>query len=129
MKDTTLDLFGVGDRAVARRSDPDTSHEAADSVTRDAIADTHTRIMLLLYAKGPLTDEGIAHHWAWTPVSPSGLRTRRKELVLRGSVSALGEHVAGEWSPTYGRTKSGRRSMLWDLTAEGERAVDAHYSR
>lgn len=75
----------------ARRADPQTSHSAAASVR--GVSATHARVKALLRDEGPMTDEGIAEAWermvtiaAWPRVSPSGLRTRRAELVDRGEV-------------------------------------------
>lgn len=101
---TVQDVFGLGDRAVARREDPDTSHEAADSVER--IGEVQ-RAVLRVLRDGPRCDESIAQLCP-VAVSPSGLRSRRAELVARGLV---------EWAGTYSLTSSGRRTRVWRLAA------------
>lgn len=98
------DVFGLGDRAVARREDPETSHEAADSVDRERIGAVQ-RAVLRVLRDGPRCDESIAQ-LCRLAVSPSGLRSRRAELVARGLV---------EWAGTYSLTSSGRRTRVWRL--------------
>lgn len=93
--------------AVARDSDPETSWEAARSVTgakrlREIVLD-------VLREDGPLTDEQIAMaietYHPHLLVSPSGLRTRRSELVASGAVQDSGAR---------GKTISGRSSIIWE---------------
>lgn len=95
----------------ARRSDPQTSHTAAATVR--GVTATHARIKALLRDEGPMTDEQIAEAWermvtiaAWPKGSPSGLRTRRAELVDRGEVVDTGRTA---------QTKAGRRTTVWAL--------------
>lgn len=89
--------------AVARRTDPDTSWEAAKSV-RD-IRETQQAVLAALRAHGPMTDEEIAERIrSERKQSPSGLRTRRSELVDLHMVT-----YAGYKRPT----KSGRKSRVW----------------
>lgn len=99
----------TGFRARARRSDPRTSHEAAASVR--GITAAHRRVLTLLEMFGPLTDEEIAFRYeaeakaqGWPPISPSGLRTRRAELVDLGKVLDTRRTKA---------TVSGRRTTIW----------------
>lgn len=114
----TMDLFGLGDRAVARRTDPDTSHDAADSVSRQDILLTQRRILQLLAEYGTSTDEDIAQTWRWGLVSPSGLRTRRSELVARGLVF---------WTGEKDKMRTGRMARVWGITSAGRHAlVGAH---
>lgn len=93
-------------RARARKTDPETSHEAAASVSdlrrsqqevleavRDLEHATDDEIFAYLNAKGVL-------------MSPSGARTRRKELVDAGLVRDSG---------FPGRTASGRRAIKWEV--------------
>lgn len=100
-------------RAVARRTDPETSHQAAASV-RD-ISKTHERILEVLDRYGPATDEEIysyyfnlAQLFEWPPASPSGLRSRRAELVTLGKVYDTGNK---------GHTSAGRPTTIWELSA------------
>lgn len=118
---TQYDLFGLEAvprtdpdqpaifRAVARLDDPETSWAAAASITN--ITQTHSRILTVLGDLGIGTDEDISRHYGifasrfqWPPVSPSGLRSRRAELVEIGRIKDSGER---------GLTASGRKSIKW----------------
>lgn len=107
----------IDTEARARRTDPHTSHEAADSVRNQNV--THTRILRLLDTYGNLCDTDIAYaltrasHGEVT-VSASGLRTRRSELVSKGYV---------EDSGLRSRLPSGRRSIIWKITQAGREAL------
>ena len=92
------------DEAHARRDDPDTSHAAAASVT--ALTATRLAIIDVLATYGPATDETIALHYDGPPASPSGLRTRRSELVRAGKVYDTGRRQ---------RLRSGRHAVVWAL--------------
>lgn len=109
-----LSLFDDDDddseRAHARHSDPDTSHDAAASVTHLRRSQEAVRQVLATMPFGG-TDEDIAWRYSLTPdtplQSPSGLRTRRKELVKRGLVQNSGRRA---------RLESGRQAIVWELT-------------
>jgi predicted HTH transcriptional regulator len=97
------DLF----TAHARKGDPWTSHAAGASVRN--ITETHSRILKVIGWAGPMTDEEIAEAWdkeglPW--ISPSGLRSRRAELVDLGKLVAMG---------TQRKTRSGRSTNVWGL--------------
>lgn len=82
----------------ARATDPETSHKAVPkklNLTRNRKA-----VLVVLRELGPMTDEQL--HSAYSArartgrapaQSPSGLRTRRCELVRMGLVKSLGEVV------------------------------------
>lgn len=121
---TDLPLFGTVDtpaptRAVARHSDPATSHAAAASVgDADTLTEKQRAVLRLMPTDRAVTDPQIllAHHAARRTVpreapkqSESGLRTRRAELVAFGLVEAAGA-VRGE---------TGRTFTTWRLTAKG----------
>ena len=96
------------EQAHARASDPETSKSAARSVVN--LGRTRDAILALLKAAGPATDEEIwdRYHVAYPSreaVSPSGLRSRRAELVRMGFVEACGE----------GKTVSGRACTIWRI--------------
>lgn len=103
---------------VARHSDPHTSHDAARSLPYDAVRYSQRQVWRLLASNGPSTDEelGMAARRYGLPISASGLRTRRSELVERGYVIDTGARA---------RTASGRRAIVWaaiqhgPLTGEG----------
>ena len=92
--------------ARARVSDPATSHAAADSLTHTALRAANQAVLTLLRAYGPLTDSALAVAAQCENVllSPSGLRTRRRELVDAGLAGDTGRR---ETLP------SGRRSIVW----------------
>ncbi len=102
--------------ANARRSDPQTSHDAAASVKNG----TATQTIILQLLAFPRTDEelvtafeelmasGLAGY-----ASPSGIRTRRAELTDRGYIQDSELRV---------RNKSGRTAIVWMLTEAGRNA-------
>lgn len=101
-------------KPAARRTDPGTSHAAAATVR--GVTETREHILeVLAYLDQGATDEQIAEVYdqrvragAWRPVSPSGLRTRRAELVDLGMVRDSGRTRL---------TESGRRSVVWARVA------------
>lgn len=98
-----LDLFG----AHARRTDPDTSHDAAASLTD--LRRRQAAVFAALLVLGPSTDERLVESYdalvPRLPQSPSGIRTRRSELVARGLV-----HFTGDKQ----RIASGRLARIWE---------------
>ena len=104
---TATEVFGLGDRAVARRSDPETSHLGAESVKN--ISDLQGLLFDCFCLWGPMTDEELWETFSmgsepWCLTSPSGLRSRRAELVAKGLL---------EWSGGFGETKAGRKARIW----------------
>lgn len=87
----------------ARNTDPQTSHDAAASVT--GTTETQRHLLELINAE-PGTDLELMQRWPedWGPASSSGLRTRRCELTEAGSVIDTGERRP---SP------SGRLCVVW----------------
>jgi len=97
-------------RARARRSDPATSFAAAESVSR--IRESQQIILSLLRTFGPHYDEQLIELVTLhspIPMSPSGVRTRRAELVDKGLVRDSRQRA---------RTASGRQTIVWEA-AEG----------
>ena len=76
--------------AVARRTDPATSHQAAWSL-RD-LSELQARVLTLLNMLQDATDEGLvaAYEAAHGAVSPSTVRTRRRELQDSGASAVVG---------------------------------------
>ena len=76
--------------AVARRTDPATSHQAAWSL-RD-LSELQARVLTLLNMLQDATDEGLvaAYEAAHGAVSPSTVRTRRRELQDIGAIEVVG---------------------------------------
>lgn len=83
----------LASRAYARSSDPGTSHAAAASIPVGELRESQQAVLALLREVGPLTDDEILECYQgrlpWQ--SPSGLRTRRAELVDAGFVKDTGE--------------------------------------
>lgn len=99
----------------ARNTDPTTSKAAADSVAVTDATATQLAILAILDTYGASTDEQIAEAYdvltsrRQAPrVSPSGLRTRRAELVTAGLVVDSG---------VKGTTRAGRSCIVWTKAA------------
>ena len=102
------------DFAPTRRGMPETSYKAAASVVN--LGRTRDAILSVLRDYGWQTDEEIAdvynfRHYLGRPfdypkVSPSGLRSRRSELVKLGLVCDSGQRA---------KTQSGRESIVWSV--------------
>jgi hypothetical protein len=92
----------------ARRTDPKTSHDAADSV-RDVTA---TQEYVLRALRRPRADvelvEAYRNFKRAPRASESGLRTRRSELVRQGLVRDSGRRIVLE---------SGRAAIVWEKTS------------
>jgi hypothetical protein len=93
--------------AHARRTDPDTSKEAAASVKN--LTQTQNWILHAFKTYGGMDDEELIVQYRSFGVlcSESGIRTRRAELVVAGKLRDSGKR---------GRTRSGRKSIIWELT-------------
>jgi hypothetical protein len=90
----------------ARTGDPITSHDAAASVKR--IRESHELLLAAFERFGYMSDTELAKRLAsvGAMLSPSGIRSRRAELVEMGKLR------------DSGRTDilpSGRRSIVWML--------------
>ena len=90
--------------AKARKSDPYTSHEAADRV-KDITLVQHYVLRALKKARNDSEMIEAYNNIKGAPKhSESGLRSRRAELVKQGKVIDTGKFV---WMP------SGRKSIVW----------------
>lgn len=90
-------------QAHARKTDGQTSRDAAASV-KD-ISETQEQILRILRALGPQTDEEIQLAFVGY-CSPSGLRSRRAELVRLGKVRQ---------NAREGRTAANRTCAIWEI--------------
>lgn len=96
--------------APVRRTDPETSREAAESVD-EGLTKAQRHLFALFAFLQPVSDAELADwyktHLALHPEAPrqsaSGLRTRRAELVAQGKVVHEG----------FGINSTGRRVRLW----------------
>ena len=91
-----------------RKTDPDTSRDAALSVSEQTI--TKTQVFILKALRRPRTDQELVEVFRKFKTAPwaseSGIRSRRAELVQRGLVTVVGES----------KTASGRRTYVWQST-------------
>jgi hypothetical protein len=99
----------VWDAPRYRATDPATSAYAAASI--EDLPERRRSVYGVLAEYGPLTDEalaevygGLADEGLVPPQSPSGLRTRRSELVRSDLVVDSGER---------GETSTGRAAVVW----------------
>ncbi len=91
----------------ARLTDPETSRMAARSVSEERLRTSQKIILDALEHFGEMTDEEIYEFMVgFHQISPSGARTRRKELVDLGLVRDSG---------LRGLTPSGRQSIKWEV--------------
>lgn len=109
-----MNLLDFGAEPLARTSDPETSHEAAESV-RPFLTARREAVLLVLGGAGPMTDEELQAEYLFAAgmdivpaQSASGLRTRRSELVDAGMVVDTGERR---------RTASGRQAVVWAVVS------------
>jgi len=106
---------------VARTTDPGTSHIAAGIAGRK-VRESQMRVLEAL-AAGPMTDEEMQVA-LMVPMSPSGSRTRRKELTRMGMVAATGRTrptALGNPSHVWQITEYGLawlKSLAWDKTTQ-----------
>jgi len=95
---------------LVRSTDPETSHEAAASIAAER-GGSRSAVLAVLALIGPCTDTALIQAYLDLAAlgelpqqSASGIRTRRKELVVAGRVADTGERVA---------LISGRHSIVW----------------
>ena len=92
----------------ARKTDPRTSHEAAESVQNI----TATKAYVLKALRRPRNDAQLIEAYRSYKTAPiaseSGIRSRRAELVDAGLVRDSGKRV---------KMASGRSSIVWEVSA------------
>lgn len=91
-----------------RTTDPQTSHDAARSVSK--LSETYSLIMGIMNKFGPMNDEKLITTWKASglkQISESGLRSRRSELVAQGRLEDSGARE---------KMSSGRLSIVWRVT-------------
>jgi len=101
--------------ALARSTDPETSQLAAELLDAEHIRKSQAAVLRVLGSIGPSSDHGLIEAYGQLaadgivrPQSPSGIRTRRKELTVRGRVLDTGHRE---------RTPSGRQAIVWAVAA------------
>lgn len=103
--------------ALARTTDPTTSRQAAASVT--GITRLQANVLALFHHHGPMTDgdlldlhQQMVDAGDYPPATPSGVRTRRNELVASGRLVDTGERST---------TAAARACIVWGLPADAPR--------
>lgn len=98
--------------AKARNTDPQTSHDAAHSISADALSETQAAIMVIL-RETPMCDEKLVeqfHIWEqlgrFPKASDQSIRSRRAELVRKGLV---------EYAGFDERMTTGRFGRVWQV--------------
>lgn len=93
----------------ARKSDPVTSHEAAESV--DEFKATETQAAILKLLKHPMPDQDLVFEYQRLVIqglapraSESGIRSRRAELAAHQLVVPVGFRLL----------ETGRRAIVWE---------------
>lgn len=95
--------------AHARRTDPQTSHDAAASISEEKIRRSQQDVLRALRRVGPCDDTALvseitSHTQRYAEQRESGIRTRRKELEAANLVEYTGETTL---------LSSGRRAKVW----------------
>jgi len=95
-------------QAHARRSDPQTSHDAAASIRSASIETLRALVMQTIEAWGACDDTELVARIgrSGSVYSPSGIRTRRRELTDDGLIVDTGMRV---------KLASGRMAIVWDV--------------
>lgn len=100
--------------ALARQTDPATSHEAADTLEHARLTATRHAVLAALTAWPGITDTELVERYrqawrvvGWPRQSDSGIRTRRQELHRGGLLRVCGEV----------RLPSGRMARRWEVIA------------
>jgi hypothetical protein len=95
----------------ARITDPETSHEAAKSVSK--LRYMYDTMIIAFETLGPMNDEQLIKLWrvgvnelGWRSASESGIRSRRSELVAQGKLKDSGKRQ---------KMQSGRLSIVWEI--------------
>lgn len=98
--------FNFGEQARARNTDPWTSQAAAASLESSKIRASQEAILEFLKKYGSMDDGSLVKLYKGPPAqSPSGIRTRRAELVEKGLVRDSGKTIT---------MPSGRKAIMWE---------------
>jgi hypothetical protein len=102
---------GLFDVPRARRDDPETSKQTADSIPLERLTKTPELVIYGLSTHGPATDEELIrvfrNRWPGSRISDQSIRSRRAELVRKGLVRDSGSRR---------RTQHGQRSVVWEAS-------------
>jgi hypothetical protein len=116
-KDTFDKVFGTSIKSMARRNDPETSHEAARDASKKA--PNHRLIALqALSEHGPMTDYELAEK---TGLQQNSIGKRRKDCQDIGLVDFF--MLDGEKERR--KTPSGSSAYVWQITELGQNFLEA----
>ena len=105
MRNTTVSTLFPDDTARARKTDPGTSHEAADSNTNRLLVEA---VVFNLLSKTPMTDEELTEAYGngdFPPAHMDSPRKRRSDLSKRGALYMVGKRPSS----------TGRASIVWGI--------------
>jgi hypothetical protein len=88
-------------QVVSRLTDPETSWRAAQSVAH--VRESQALVWTVIEDQGPMCDESLVR-WLHGALTPSGARTRRKELTDLGLIEDSGHRET---------TLAGRLTIVW----------------
>jgi len=96
----------------ARTTDPQTSHDAAASISNDTARTRRYRVLELIRERGPISDDDWFELYLqrWPGSYSYSHRSRRTELRDLGYVRDSGLRK---------KNPSGREAILWEVTAAG----------
>lgn len=111
----TVDEYALFDAAgeptaTARATDPPTSRQAAASIAGERLRASQQAVLHVLRRYGPMCDVELVDRYSLlaerygSQQSPSGIRSRRHELVEAGEVVDTGERR---------KLASGRNAIVW----------------
>lgn len=98
------DLFSVPH---SRWNAPDTSRQAAESISLERVSEVQHKILTLLKIHGPMSDQQLVERFdgCWpSSATDQSVRSRRGELVRKGLVVDTGRRST---------TKYGRSCVVW----------------
>lgn len=109
---------------LSRTGDPTTSRDAAEMIDEEKLRASQRAVLRLFqFSAHPFTDEMLAENYpqhaaavsTWPHQSPSGLRTRRKELTTLGFLERVGvtTNKAGRNVGVYALSKAGQSETLF----------------
>lgn len=112
-------------RARARAIDPPTSHAAARSIKAQELRQSQEAVLEVFRLNGAMDDVELVERYIAhardrrvKAQSPSGIRTRRHELVDAGQIRDTGRTV---------RLESGRHAIVWERVEPLALTIDSAY--
>jgi hypothetical protein len=113
MRTTNVSTLFPDDTARARKTDPLTSHEAADSNKTRLLVEA---VVFNLLSKKPMTDEELTDAYDFGDFPPAHIdspRKRRSGLSKRGALCIVGKS----------KSASGRATNIWGVNADASYLV------